>query len=132
MFIRNPQKHFLFEQIATQNELTLSGETICVGDQILAWGGPSFGTIALTGRGKKRYLVNGFFLKRGRTWLDCTRLEFAAIARGARRAPGEPIASGRFLLYVSGPIYRRAAFPGVRWRPFKVKKVRPPKPRRII
>ncbi len=114
--------------ITEKHEVILGRDTIREGDQIFAWGGPAYGTTPLTGRGKKRYLVNGFFFKRGRTWLDCTRLESAL--SGAPKKTGRDIndsftvAAGRFLLFVAGANYTRAAFPGVRWRPFKVRKVK--------
>ena len=106
-----------------------SRHTIAVGDIIRVSGGPTCQGSPLSARGVFR--VEGLVFDpriKGRTWLDCTRLECPprGIHGLAVRRPdwSQAIACGRFLLYAAGPKYRRTDFPGVYWQPFAIKKLK--------
>jgi hypothetical protein len=104
-----------------------SRHSVVVGDLIRVTGGPTCKGVPICQRGVFR--VEGFVFDprfKGRTWLDCSRLELPGAVRRlfARRDWSLLIPCGRFLLYVTGPKYRRNDFPGVYWQPFTVKKMK--------
>jgi hypothetical protein len=116
---RRPTLHQLCLFPAEIASLAADGDTIIAGDWIEARGGPVSHGEPLVKRGV--YRIRSIIFRRGRTWLDCWRMDLRRLTGGKRQW----LAGGTFLLYVAGNSYRSKEFPGVIWRPFKVKKLKP-------
>lgn len=85
------------------------GQTIRPGDVVRVSAGPKWGNTALGPRGTFR--VRNILLRRERAFLDGILLQ-------------DGLPAGCYTLYIAGRPYRRAALPGVVFRPHRIRKVR--------